>query len=284
MNSKIFKKFNVVGDDLCYHHTVTEASGKEYYHGPEAHQQYEVHFLLGGEVSYIIDGDTYDVKEGDMIFVAPNEIHALVISGDKPYERVVLLFNMDILHQIMVELDATLGAFSYDGKNRFHIINKSEVKKYGLDKILMSIIGEDGAESHKKLGIVSRLLRFVIAIDRVTTESKDNFATPTSSDRLVASVTEYVDTHISEPIRLDALAEELYVSKSTLCHRFSSLMNMTVNQYIIAKKMYRANELLHEGMSAQAAAEAVGYDNYTSFFYNYKKLMGTSPNSVDKGE
>ncbi|MBQ8880185.1 MAG: AraC family transcriptional regulator [Clostridia bacterium] len=284
MKSKIFKQYNVVGDDLCYHHTVTEASGKEYYHGPEAHQQFEVHFLLGGEVSYIIDGDTYDVKEGDMIFVAPNEIHALVIGGDKPYERVVLLFNMDILHQMMVELDATLGAFSYDGKNRFHLIGRADVKKYGLDKLLLSIINEEGVESHKKLGIISRLLRFIIAIDNVIKDSKDNFATPTASDRLVASLTEYVDEHISEPIRLDKLAEVLYVSKSTLCHRFSSLMNMTVNQYIIAKKMYRAAELLREGKSAQATAEAVGYDNYTSFFYNYKRIMGTSPTSSGNGD
>lgn len=284
MNSKIYKKYNVVGDDICYHHTVTEASGNGYYHGPEAHQQYEVLYLMDGEISYIIDGDTYDVKEGDIIFVAPNEIHTLMIGGDKPYERIVLLFNMDILDRLMRELETTLGAFSYDGKNRFHVIGKTDVKKYGLDRILLSIINEDGEEGHKKLGIISRLIRFVILIDRITSDSENNFTAPSYSDRLVASVTEYVDRHIGEPIRLDTMAEELYVSKSTLCHRFASLMNMTVNQYIIAKKMYRATELLRDGLQAQDAAEAVGYDNYTSFFYNYKKVMGIPPTSVTKGD
>lgn len=284
MSSKIFKKYNLVGDDLCYHHTVTYPKGECYYHGPEAHLQYEMLYLLGGAVSYIIEGETYDVKKGDMIFVAPNEIHTLKIDGNEPYERIVLLFNMNILHGIMRELGVNLGAFSYDGKNRFHVIERCDVEKYALDKMLLSIIEETGKEEHKKLKIVSKLISLVVSIDKITSESKNNFTPSRASDRLVRAVTEYVDRNIDRQIRLDELAEELYVSKSTLCHRFSSLMNMTVNRYIITKKIYRATELMGEGYSAQAAAEAVGYSNYTSFFYNYRKIMGVSPTATARGE
>ena len=280
MNNTVFKKYNVVGDDICYHHTATEPSCDRYYHGPEAHLQYEVLYLLKGQVSYIIEGETYEVREGDMIFVAPNEIHTLKIEGSRPYERIVLLFNMSILHRLMRELEVSLGAFSEGEKNLFHIIGRGEVKEYGLDKILHSIIMEDGDENRKKLSIISKLIKFVLTIDRVTQES--SHTAPLSSDTLVRAVTEYVDLHMGEPIRLDTLAEELYISKSTLCHRFSDLMNMTVNKYVITKKMYRAAEMLRDGYSAQAAAEAVGYDNYTSFFYNYKRVIGVSPTVTGK--
>ena len=269
MSSKIYKEYNLVGDDLCYHHTVTDASGKKYYHGPEAHLQYEVLYLIEGEVSYIIEGETYEVKKGDMIVVAPNEIHTLEIV-------------INILHQIMRELEVSLGAFSYDGKNRFHIIESAKVERYQLDKMLFSIIDESGEENHKKLNIVSKLIKFVVTIDKVTKESKRNFKPSVSKDSLVSAVTEFVDRNIYKPIRLDALADELYVSKSTLCHRFSSLMNMSVNRYIITKKIYRATELLRDGYSAQDAAAAVGYTNYTSFFYNYRKIMGVSPAATGK--
>ena len=52
---------------------------------------------------------------------------------------------------------------------------------------------------------------------------------------------------------------------------------MTVNRYITVKRIYYAAELIRKGMSAVEAGSAVGYSNYTTFFYNYKQIMGVSP-------
>ena len=276
-SNKVLKKYNVIGDDFYYHHTLTDRSGRECYHAPEAHTQHEVLYLVKGEVSYIIEGETYDIKEGDMIFVAPNEIHTLKINGECDYERIVLLFDINILEGILSALGTTLDTFSFSGKNHFHVIKKRYVEEGGLDKLLLSITDGDEEEKYKKLDIMSGIISFVIAIDKTAARLKDNFTRPSSSDKLVAAVTQYVDSHIGEPICLDELADSLFVSKSTLCHRFSSYMKMTPTRYVTLKKMYRAAELLRDGMPASAVARAVGYDNYTSFFYNYKKVMGTSP-------
>lgn len=276
-SNNVIKKYNVIGDDFYYHHTFTESSGEESYHAPEAHTQHEVLYLVKGEVSYIIEGETYDVKEGDMIFVAPNEIHTLKINGKLDYERIVLLFDISILEGIMRSLDTTLDTFRFSGKNRFHVIGKRDVREGGLDKMLLSITEGDEGDKYKKLDIMSKLISFVIAIDKTAARLKDNFTRPTSSDKLVTAVTAYIDSHIGEEIRLDALADSLFVSKSTLCHRFSSYMNMTPGRYVTVKKMHRALELLRGGLPSAQVAREVGYDNYTSFFYNYKKVMGTSP-------
>ena len=280
MKNTIFKKYNVIGDDLYYHHTESEPTRESYYLGPETHLQYEVLYLLSGEVSYIIEGESYDVRRGDMIFVAPKEIHTLKVEGNMPYERAVLLFNMDILHRLMRELEVKLGIFGKNEENPFHIIKSDKVKEYGLDRIMMSIIEEEGEENRKKLNIMSKLIRFIVSIDRARAENTS--PEPASRDKLVLDVAKYVNSHIHEPIRLEDIAKELFISVSTLCHSFSSLMNMTVNKYVITKKIHLANDFLHKGYSARAAAEAVGYDNYTSFFYNYKGVMGTPPTAYDK--
>lgn len=283
-SNKVLKKYNVIGDDFYYHHTLTERWGKESYHAPEAHKQHEVLYLLRGEISYIIEGETYDVKEGDMIFVAPNEIHTLKINGRLDYERIVLLFDINLLEGIMRSLDTTLDTFRFSGKNRFHIIKKQDVKAGGLDKLLLSITEGEESDKYKRLDIMSKLIGFVIAIDKTAARMKDNFTRPTSSDRLVAAVSEYIDSHISEPVRLDELAEALFVSKSTLCHRFAAYMNMTPAKYATLKKMYYAAGRLGEGIAASAVAREVGYENYTSFFYNYKRVMGVSPAASSRQE
>ena len=280
----IIKSYNVIGDDIFYHHTLSENSSQSYYHEPTSHRQHEVLLLLRGEVSYLIEGETYAVSEGDMIFVAPDEIHTLKINCALPYERIVFLFDMRVLNDMMRELNIDLGAFSYDGRNRFHVIKSKMVKKYGLDKLLVNIISYDDSDKYKRLLIMSKLIRFAVAIDKMIEENRHDFTLPDSRDKLIAAVTEYVDRHISEPIRLDDLADKLYVSKSTLCHKFSAVMNTTVNQYVALKKMRYAENLILDGASAAEAAVAAGYDNYASFFYNYKKLMGKSPSSEARGK
>ena len=279
-NDKVIKSYNVIGDDIYYHHTLSQISDGDYYHAPTSHRQHEVLLLLQGQVSYVIEGETYTVTEGDMIFVAPGEIHTLKVSGISPYERIVLLFDMSVLEDMMRALNIDLGAFSYDGRNRFHVIKGELVRKFGLDKLLIDIISYDDSDKYKRLLIMSKLIRFAVNIDKMIEKNKDNLAEPTERNKLIASATEYIDDHLFEPIRLDAIAEHLYVSKSTLCHKFASVMNMTVNSYVTLKKMNAAAELLREGKGAAEVASILGYDNYTSFFYNFKKCMGFSPTSL----
>ena len=283
-SDKVIKSYNVIGDDIYYHHTISNTSGGDYYHAPCSHRQHEVLLLLSGELSYIIEGETYKVSQGDMIFVAPGEIHTLKIAGSKPYERIVLLFDMTVLDTMMRELNVDLGAFSYDGRNRFHVIGSELVRTFGLDKMLVDIISYDDNDKYKRLLIMSKLIRFIINIDKMIEKNKDNLTEPAERDKLIAKATEYIDEHLYEPIRLDTMAKHLLVSKSTLCHKFSSVMNMTVNSFVALKKMNAASELLREGKPAAEVAVALGYDNYTSFFYNFKKTMGTSPTAASRTE
>lgn len=273
----VLKRYNLIGDAIYYHHCRTEATGEEYLHPSEAHRQHEMLLLLEGEISYIIDGETYTAGAGDMIFVAPGEIHAIRIDGKKPYERLVLLFELEALQQMMRELSVSLAAFSQDAEKRPHILPRALVSEYGLDRLFLEIFSCEDADQYKRLFILSKLLCFMIQTDKLIGANKACFAAPISTDALTSAAVTYINEHIGEPIRLERMAKDLFVSQSTLCHRFAKSMNMTTMNYILIKKMHRAAELLEKGHSAAEAAAMVGYDNYTSFFYNFKRLMGKAP-------
>ena len=275
--TKILKQYNLIGDAIYYHHCRTEATGEEYLHPSEAHRQHEMLLLLEGEISYIIDGETYTAGAGDMIFVAPGEIHAIRINGQKPYERLVLLFEIEALQQMMRELSVSLAAFSQEAENRPHILPRVLVAEYGLDRLFSEIFSCEDADQYKRLFILSKLLCFMIQADKLIGANKERFVTPDSTDALTAAAVTYINAHIGEPIRLEAMAKALFVSQSTLCHRFAKSLNMTTIQYILVKKMHRAADLLACGYSAAEAAAMVGYENYTSFFYSYKRVMGKAP-------
>ena len=275
--TEVLKQYNLIGDAIYYHHVRTEATGGEYLHPSEAHASYEMLLLLEGEISYIIEGETYTAGPGDMIFVAPGEIHAIRIDGRKPYERLVLLFDIDALRSMMRELCAPLEVFSQEAGERVHLVPRAVVSEYGLDRLLGEIFSCEDEDRYKRLFIMSKLLGFMIQTDKMFAAHKERFASPTSKDGLVSAAVTYISEHIGEPIRLEDVADHLFVSKSTLCHRFAKNVHMTTMHYILLKKMHRAAELLRKGYSASEAAAMVGYSNYTSFFYNFKRLMGKAP-------
>ena len=194
---KILKKYSVIGDDLFYHHTLSEPSGDFYYSDTEVHGQYEVLYLISGKISYVIEGQSYDAEAGDVIFVAPDEIHTIRIDGRHSYERAVILFDVDIIHNMLEKLSVSLSQFS-GRKNRTRIIKKEIADRYGLPDALLSIIELDESEKYQKLGIVSRLIEFMVRIDKIAEADSEENTPPTSEDELVRSAIAYIDEHIKE--------------------------------------------------------------------------------------
>ena len=273
----VIYKYNDIGDDFFYHHTLTEGNGEIYYNGPEVHRQYEVLHLIEGEISYIIEGETYTAAPGDMIFVCPGEIHTLRIDGRQRYERRVLLFDMGVMEALFNDARVSLPRFFGNYARKLRIIKGASVEECGLGRILTEITECDEKEPYKRMKVVARLLEFIICLDKIGKSDSSERIRPSRIDPLINRIAEYIDAHISEKILIGDMSEALFVSRSTLSHRFAAHMNMPLCRYITVKKMHRADKLMHEGLSASEASREVGYDNYTTFYYNFKQIMGAPP-------
>ena len=49
--------------------------------------------LLGGKVTYVIEGVTYFLRPWDILLVQHDMIHRPIIDSSEPYERIFLNFN-----------------------------------------------------------------------------------------------------------------------------------------------------------------------------------------------
>ena len=63
------------------------------------------------------------------------------------------------------------------------------------------------------------------------------------------------------------------MSVSTFTQSFKRDMNISVYQYILRKKLILARQRIHEGESATAAAMSCGFNDYSSFYKQYKKMF-----------
>ena len=99
-----------------------------------------------------------------------------------------------------------------------------------------------------------------------------------SQSHVVARAIEWLKANYASPLRIEALAEGVHMSASSLHHHFRQLTAMSPLQY---QKWLRLNEarrlMLNEGFDAANAAFEVGYESPSQFSREYARLFGAPP-------
>lgn len=250
-------------------------------YGPDSHQKFEMIYLVEGEVKYTIEDEQYLVKAGDVIFIMPNEMHMMEENRDIYFERILIYFNYELLREMFGIAQIAIEDTFFDLSKVNRIIPERLVKKYGIKDVIFEIAEISDGDKNSCFKFFSKIFDMIVRLSESAADSGEMIL-PISKDPTIKGIIDYVEQHISEPITLDGLAKDLYISKSTLCHKFANHMNITINRYIAIKKVHYAAELIKGGMSATEAAMAAGYNHYTTFYHNYKQIMGFPPSSGER--
>ena len=94
----------------------------------------------------------------------------------------------------------------------------------------------------------------------------------------MAAVKEYIEKSYLEPLTLKDLTYEFGLNEFKLKKGYKHFFNTTVFEHILQLRMHKANELLNtREMTIADVAQFIGYNNTSSFSYEYKKRFGYSP-------
>lgn len=118
-------------------------------------------------------------------------------------------------------------------------------------------------------GIVYQLLARFIRDARPKTPSKD--------ERIVKALT-YIRDHLYEPIGLNSLIQNAYLSKDHFIRLFKKETGLTPVRYIHQKKIEKAQLiLLTDNIPIKSIAYSLAFDDYSYFIRVFKKVTGTTP-------
>ncbi|PYD86418.1 AraC family transcriptional regulator [Pseudomonas syringae pv. pisi] len=101
-----------------------------------------------------------------------------------------------------------------------------------------------------------------------------------SQTHRVTRAVDWLNSHYTEPLRIDELARLANLGNSTLHHRFKALTAMSPLQYQKKLRLQEARRLIiNEGLDASSACYRVGYESPSQFSREYSRQFGCPPST-----
>ncbi len=101
--------------------------------------------------------------------------------------------------------------------------------------------------------------------------------------RIVASVRDHVLSHLDQVITVPQMCEQAHVSRRTLQYCFEDIVGMSPTQYLRRVRLNGVRRQLRYPQSGKEAIGAVasnwGFDNFSQFSSDYRKLFGACASS-----
>ncbi len=242
------------------------------------HDFYEVYFLLGGKVSYWVEGRIIHMTPGELLFINPMELHRPLADPAEPVcERFVLWINRDYLEQLSTPQLSLSSCFDTTRPDHSHLIRPT----VGERAVLTARLGELVREYYSKdmgsdISARGVFLQLIVQLNRLARRA-DGEREGEQLSQLVSGAMQYIGEHIGNPLSLEEIAGKLFVSKYHLSHAFSAEVGVSVYRYILLRRLLMARQLLTAGESAGQVCRSCGFSDYTSFYRAFKSEYGISP-------
>lgn len=237
------------------------------------HDFYEVYYLLSGQVEYWVDGRVIAMQPGDLLLINPMELHHPIIhSNSTSYERIVLWINKAFLEQLG---DGLSRCFDLSLPNR---LCPAHVDRPALQALTHELVEEyysDEPGSH--LCAQGLFLQLMVKLNRLALRQRRQATSNDNLSALVQTAIDYVRDHIGEPLSLDQIAGQLFVSKYHLSHTFRKETGVSLYRYIMLRRLLLARQQLSAGLSAGQVCQNCGFADYTSFYRAFRAEYGTNP-------
>ena len=249
----------------------------------ESHDFWELVYAHKGDIICYADGKEEILKEGEVLFHKPNEVHSLTADGKRApnvfiisfecksqaigfFEDKKLRLGKDLLRCIFAIIDESKSTFDLP-------YSDPQLKKMKLLQT-PALGGLQVIKNHLEILLIS-LMRQEAKKTRADALflPQDRF-----NERVSDLVIAYMKDHIREDMTIEDICRDLHYSKSYIFKQFKKTTNCSVMSYFIKLKIEKAKELLREtNMHIGEISAYLSFDNPNYFSKIFKKATGYTP-------
>lgn len=245
---------------------------------PHTHEYFQIYYVIKGKLVHFTENDKSTLSQGDMFIIPPGRTHFIREAENAQF------YSFSFMRESLGEMsDISRLSLNFltqlsrgDGVRAKITVPADEV--LFIENIMGQIYKEFGS---KKIGY-GEVIR-TLAISLITLFARNYFDTmpeeilSADNKEYILHCIEYIKNNFSEKITLEEMAQRSAMSKSSFCKLFCELTGTTFNKYINVCRIRSAIEYIKKGYKITAIYGLCGYDDFTTFYRNFKKLAGVSP-------
>lgn len=247
--------------------------------GNHVHSTYEIYYLIDGERAYFIKDRTYSSSAGDLVFIPKSEVHKSLNCSNPAHERIVVNFSDRFLEGLGDACGSDLFApFGMPS----HVLRLGELEREAVLKLFERMERELADRQPGYLNLVRlQLAELLLMAARWTPRGETEAAAAVNTNprhRKISDIVRHINEHYHEPMTLERLAGQFYISPYHLSRAFKQVTGFTFIEYVTMTRVREAQQLLaRTGLKIIEIAAQVGYDSIAHFGRSFKQKTGLTP-------
>lgn len=245
---------------------------------PHTHEYFQIYYIAKGSLTHYIGDKSSKLHQSDMFIIPPGIVHYISPEPNTVFysfsfmpdffgdinqkHKLVSLFIFNLLAEKDVLPKVSIGSEDvfFIESIMERMLNEFNCKNFGFSEIIYSCA----------VLLVSALARNYFEKNTLP-EYFEN------SKQFVMHCIEYIENNFTEKITLDEISKRSAMSKNSFCELFYKLTGYSFNAYLNICRIKKATEYIKDGYKITAIYGLCGYTDFSTFYRNFKKIMGISP-------
>ena len=227
--------------------------------------------VLSGRGTFTYQGKKHFLSSGDHLFIDCKKPYSHESTDSDPWELMWVHFNGILMDQY----------YLYFSNNTPSIVFTPEEQSDFTALIENLMMLANKKSTHSEL-FASHLLNTLVT--QVLTNCTDQQASDTNMNAdKIKQIKDFLDENFQKKIPLDMIADEFFISKYHMSREFKKTYGITIANYIIAKRITYAKELLRfTDMQIEEIGRLCGIEDNSYFNKVFRKFEGMTASEYRK--
>lgn len=243
------------------------------------HPEFELVYIKHGNGNCHVGKHFSRYEDGLLIFLGPHLPHFSFSNREfSPHIEVVLQMREEMMNQIFGQAPEFVSIRQLFERSRQGLVFRENTKHF-IGQQLMEL---ESLPPLKRLIHLTTILEELATCDQyqVLEAGGPAFELKSNDRKKVDQITEYVEHHYLEEVRLEDIANIVHMTVPAFCRFFKRVTQRTFVTYLNEVRLSHAcGLLLQRQTNISEVAYASGFGNVSHFHRLFKEAMGQTPRS-----
>lgn len=248
---------------------------------PHWHYFCEIIYILEGTARMQYNDDTFLLQEKEMIIFHPRTIHSVMAVDTKPLKYAVLKFDINKFNTELLYAPRLRTIFRQAEEQQMHIFFTAEQTCHLNVPVLFQSCLAEVKNCHYGYNLMLQNYIYILLMNILRhwlTTGLCISMTTAENNYDIDSITEFIDTSMSEELRVSDIAQKCNMSYSNFAKKFQDHYGMSCKEYIERMRIFKVEEyLLFTDHPLSYICQETGFSDCSHLIKSFKHYRGITP-------